>query len=453
MTEKITTYLCPILVSGLSIESQAGNLNGIEIVQRVPTSQVRAKLWPKKQIPGCKLVAGKVIAKLCNELDLFCPYDYSGASLSWKRMIRISELDYEITADSYITVFYNSPDQCHWVQSTLTIFLPHTRLLSYTIPGGYPGLIPEDKDDVFSGGGSSISWSFANNGVPGDFLQLYWIMNNSEVTSLASVAGAYYHTPAITGGEVTAIHGDYGDTTIYYTVRIQGVEKECVPSDFAEYEVGDWVYVLKTLNPDAKQCLCTNAEEMDSESPAYNNCRSPEYGSTEGQVQGDIDIKKVLSLVNAERAKYQLDPLCTNVALTKAAAGHANDMAKNDYYSHTGRDGSSSTERIKRTGYAQPEPALCATGENIARGDKDEEAVVKAWMDSPGHRANILRSDFKEMGCAVEYHERTFGSLTWQCPWWCQTFGYNPAHDSTELDVGSSEYVIVPFKINEIGPS
>ncbi len=92
--------------------------------------------------------------------------------------------------------------------------------------------------------------------------------------------------------------------------------------------------------------------------------------------------------------------------LTVAAQRHANDMADNDFFSHTGSDGSSSSERVTQSGYNWQR-----VGENIAFGYTDIQAVVEAWITSEGHCRNMMNASFTEMGAAQDgkYWVQTFG--------------------------------------------
>ncbi len=85
-------------------------------------------------------------------------------------------------------------------------------------------------------------------------------------------------------------------------------------------------------------------------------------------------------------------------------------MAARDYFSHTSPEGGSAGDRITAAGYR-----WSTWGENIARGQQTPESVMDAWMNSPGHRANILNCDFKDLGVGV--HIASGG------PWWTQNFG------------------------------
>ncbi|MFD3413970.1 sigma-70 family RNA polymerase sigma factor [Streptomyces cyaneofuscatus] len=102
---------------------------------------------------------------------------------------------------------------------------------------------------------------------------------------------------------------------------------------------------------------------------------------------------QVLQIVNTERAKEGCGPVTSNDLLATAAQRHSADMASRDYFSHTSPDGTDPGDRITAAGYR-----WSTYGENIAKGQRTPADVMQAWMDSPGHRANILNCSFKEMG-------------------------------------------------------
>ncbi|MEV5366449.1 CAP domain-containing protein [Streptomyces cellulosae] len=118
----------------------------------------------------------------------------------------------------------------------------------------------------------------------------------------------------------------------------------------------------------------------------------------------------VLRLVNAERAKVGCSPVTADSALTALATAFSDDMAGRGFFDHTDPDGDTPWDRAQAAGIAN------LGGENIARGQADAESVMQAWMDSPGHKANILNCDFKTLGVGV--HLGPGG------PWWTQNFGY-----------------------------
>ncbi|MGW7817597.1 CAP domain-containing protein [Streptomyces puniciscabiei] len=120
-------------------------------------------------------------------------------------------------------------------------------------------------------------------------------------------------------------------------------------------------------------------------------------------------VARVVQLVNAERAKVGCHPLTVNPELTKAAQAHSADMAAHQNMSHTGSDGSSPGDRITRAGYS-----WSAYGENVAYGYATPEQVMNGWMNSPGHRANILNCSYKEIGVGLaqpgSYWTQDFGT-------------------------------------------
>ncbi|KAE8894701.1 hypothetical protein PF005_g14591 [Phytophthora fragariae] len=120
----------------------------------------------------------------------------------------------------------------------------------------------------------------------------------------------------------------------------------------------------------------------------------------------------MLALVNAQRSARGLSPLCMNTKLMAAAMRHSKDMAANNFMSHTGSDGSSMSSRISAAGYVWTRAA-----ENVAAGQTNINSVMNSWMNSNGHRANIL-GDYTMFGTAYAY---SGGSRYGH--YWTQDFG------------------------------
>ncbi|GHK04651.1 membrane protein [Streptomyces sp. Y2F8-2] len=119
---------------------------------------------------------------------------------------------------------------------------------------------------------------------------------------------------------------------------------------------------------------------------------------------------EVLKLVNQERAKVGCSPVTPNGPLRKLAEAFSEDMAARNFFDHTDLDGKDPWQRAAVLGITD------LGGENIARGQATPQDVMDAWMNSPGHRANILNCDFTTLGVGV--HLGSGG------PWWTQDFGY-----------------------------
>ncbi len=110
-----------------------------------------------------------------------------------------------------------------------------------------------------------------------------------------------------------------------------------------------------------------------------------------------------LCLVNGERADAGLPALTGNAKLDQSSLGHSQDMVAKSYFDHQSQDGRDLTDRVRATGYI-PQRGEWTVGENLAWGTgtlATPKGIVQAWMNSQGHRENILRSGFKEAGLGI----------------------------------------------------
>ncbi len=110
---------------------------------------------------------------------------------------------------------------------------------------------------------------------------------------------------------------------------------------------------------------------------------------------------QLLALINQERQNQGLAPLSMNAALREAARAHSRDMACNGFFAHTGSDGSSPADRVARYGYS-----FSYLGENIYAGNgsyNSPQAAFQAWMNSAGHRENMLSPHFVHVGIGYRY--------------------------------------------------
>ncbi|HEY3782672.1 MAG TPA: CAP domain-containing protein [Fimbriimonadaceae bacterium] len=123
---------------------------------------------------------------------------------------------------------------------------------------------------------------------------------------------------------------------------------------------------------------------------------------------------KVLELTNRERAKAGLGPLALADRLSNSAEWKAEDMADRNYFDHADGNGRDFVDRADQYGYGD----WTYLGENIAAGQRTPEEVVAEWMASPGHRKNILKPQFKEIG--LGYADDPHSSYK---RYWVQEFG------------------------------
>ncbi|WP_447003848.1 CAP domain-containing protein [Saccharothrix isguenensis] len=119
-------------------------------------------------------------------------------------------------------------------------------------------------------------------------------------------------------------------------------------------------------------------------------------------------VQQVIALVNEARDLAGCKPVKVDDRVTEAAQGHSADMAARDYFSHTTPEGVDFAERMRAAGYPSP------GGENIAKGQRSAEQVMNSWMNSDGHRRNILNCGFSTIGVGLD-------TRGW---YWTQNFGW-----------------------------
>jgi uncharacterized protein YkwD len=188
-----------------------------------------------------------------------------------------------------------------------------------------------------------------------------------------------------------------------------------------------------SLSPDAdlsaattyRVTLGTNLQDLAGNSVAslswsfttgsqYNLGQTPQYiidlcMSTSDMIMLDL-INNARSVTRAcGSTNYPAVPsVAWHCNLEQAAQGHSTSMADNDFFSHTGLDDSSPGDRISAAGYTWR-----TYGENIAAGYNSEESAMNAWLDSPGHCANIMNSNFTEVGAAVAINPVSTYGIYW----------------------------------------
>lgn len=123
-------------------------------------------------------------------------------------------------------------------------------------------------------------------------------------------------------------------------------------------------------------------------------------------------VQTVIALTNTERAKHGLPALQWNEQLFKAAQEHSQSMAHGDFFDHR-----ELVERAREEGYPSS-----FVGENIAAGRSTPEEVMQQWLNSPGHRNNILNSEYTEIGVGHYYLENDPGRFQYK-HYWTQIFG------------------------------
>jgi hypothetical protein len=149
-----------------------------------------------------------------------------------------------------------------------------------------------------------------------------------------------------------------------------------------------------------------------------------------GSASADAGFEsRVLELVNQERAAHGLAPLAASSELQSAARGYAGAMAGGGFFAHNGPDGSTPASRVEAAGYR----GWSWVAENIAAGQRSPEQVMTSWMNSPGHRQNLLSPSAREIGIGhVEQGGTKYGH------YWVQNFGARANAPMASRDVRTS---------------
>lgn len=145
--------------------------------------------------------------------------------------------------------------------------------------------------------------------------------------------------------------------------------------------------------------------------PAFAAAAGSRASTPSAAVQAQYEAE-VVKLTNEQRVANGCPALRTDDRLTKAARAHSADMVTARFFSHTGSNGSTFVAREVAAGY----PKNGASAENIAWGYRTPKDVVTGWMNSPGHRANILNCGSVAVGVGVVYNKSG-------APYWTQDFG------------------------------
>ena len=239
----------------------------------------------------------------------------------------------------------------------------------------------------------------ATGAVPG--LENYKLGGDRTPGDSVQAGGVATNAPTEQGGTAGSLENPGRDAG---TPASRGGERSASPEPSAP--------ASPTKTPEKKETAAA-PEKTAEEAPSRTAEPEPEKQRTTAPVAGSAEAvagAEVLRLVNVERAKVGCSPVTSSDALTGLATAFSDDMAERDFFDHTDPDGDTPWDRAETAGIAN------LGGENIARGQADAEAVMQAWMDSPGHKANILNCDFKTLGVGV--HMGSGG------PWWTQNFGY-----------------------------
>jgi uncharacterized protein YkwD len=158
----------------------------------------------------------------------------------------------------------------------------------------------------------------------------------------------------------------------------------------------------------------------------------PLYGPTANEEDALLTVLGTIKETNLKRAEYGLPPLESNSLLAKAAEMKVDDMFTRQYFEHESPTGEGPGDLARAAGYQ-----FLMVGENLALGNyENDQVLVEAWMDSPGHRENILTEKYSEIGVSVKkgLYE---GKMVWLA---VQEFG-RPASECPSTSAGLNEEI------------
>jgi uncharacterized YkwD family protein len=227
---------------------------------------------------------------------------------------------------------------------------------------------------------------------------LFSTLDNSFATILENVnvrSGPNASTPIAgnlkAGDEVKVV----GKLNGWYVVNVPGTNKVgCVSPNYAKLYSAE----PGTTKPEPTKSIPTTPTQPTGQgttptktagTPAGTNNPATPTGSGTLSTQGS----RILQLANAERAKVGAPALKSNTDLNKLATMKSQDIVEKNYFSHQSPTYGSPFDMMKKYGITYK-----TAGENIAMGQRTPEEVVTAWMNSPGHRANILKASFTHIG-------------------------------------------------------
>ena len=237
-------------------------------------------------------------------------------------------------------------------------------------------------------------------------------MNKKVMLSVAAAATiTLMNMGAASNAEAASL--DCNSTGNKQTINLEQFNK--YPNCFASIKVikQNWngCGVNKPAGETDKPCQDdqTSQENVQTPSTGTGNTQTPSTGTgntdnvteentntnEESTTNGEVSAfeQEVLELTNAEREKQGLQPLTLDTELSKVARVKSEDMAANNYFDHTSPTYGTPFEMMKQFGISYSSAA-----ENIAQGQTTPAQVVEAWMNSQGHRENIMNSSYTHIG-------------------------------------------------------
>ena len=250
----LTAYICKIKPDGISVENPSNN-DDIDIQD----FDIITKIVPNNLTIGCSTGKfGKIISNIHRNIDIVQSCNEAGDSFL--------RLVYQDPANSqdYTEITAKNSEKCQWVETQIAVDgtqrtnTPYGYVWAYTHVNSGGGALSDTKHNAFPNGGGENTHSLTDNFiVPGMRIRLNHVFSDSFNTFYSLVVFDYYQTPYMTGGQIISVNKDYNNPYITYNVAlapesdtknsIRDIVK-CIPSDWIEWEIDDFVFVMKPIS-------------------------------------------------------------------------------------------------------------------------------------------------------------------------------------------------------------
>ena len=431
----LKAHICCEEATGQGVVIEGLNKQSVIEIHSIPdeekiiaTDEISAPIRALDGSPATHRVEAKLAPRYSEEFPWQPCYENVEDEIWVSREIAGSNPDFSMTPgdvwERYPQINADLPRDCKWVRTDIveiepTVWATPSIYASY-IPGG-GGPITEDGSTLFDG---PDVWEIPMTQldvVPGQALCLQETYEDSDAIWVLQYADdCWFDTAVYSGGIVLDAYTWWGYRGKYH-VSWHGFTIDIWSSDRIVWEDDDWV-VLVRVN-DADTCESRSGMPPDK----WDRPDDPNEG---------------VRAQNDWREEHGFKPFTFSESCQAAAQRHANDMAKNDLWSHEGSDGTRVFARLLDTGYGGASGAF-ACSENLYKDNgfeeiSDAESAVKAWANSPDHRNNMTAS---YTSCGVASATSDSGVTYW-CAVYARING---------IDENNAGWVMTPFRMNGVG--
>lgn len=467
-TEQITIYLCSEQPNGIIVPTSEQSDEHIYYDEENELVTVYLHKEYEEDENDCMVIDEvKKVIVLMKQIDSdLIDCIWKGVNyIGWKRGVQEYENLQSATAkrDNYLTIEWANPEEfcgrCFWEYTAVRPHFPTnvnpSKFMVKTFLTPQRNMIPENasQEDMWVAQEENtllyIHTESQPNLVPGCKIESYWRMKG--VLAEYYAGAVIYFTPMLTGGTVLDIL-DAGTVDMMYVIEYEGAEYQCKPTDFAEYRVGDFVYLLRQGANEAS--IVNRSVSFGEESGSKTSGRESIWDVVTEDESSNYILTNMLNRVNVIRQQAGVSLIeVSDDALQSAAYNHAYYNAQNGYfteppingyyghseiYGEEGFTGETPEMRVSAAGYTGWE-----SGENVAKGYTSDKAVFEGWVNSPSHYLNMINGNHTEM--AYSKVQEPTGNREWM---YCMILGGKRASGFVNDDE-ISDFRLVPFTMGQ----